>query len=48
MVREHALVSYFHDIIRRMRSFDYLKPSYVFSFGMHCCKPLLQHLVHLY
>ena len=39
-VRECALVNYFHDIIKIIHSFNYLKPSYVFSFGMRAVNHL--------
>jgi hypothetical protein len=40
-------VSYFHFVIKRLSFFSYHRPIHGFSFGTHCCKPLMQHLVKL-
>ena len=39
-IREHAPVSYFHFITKRRSFSTHHRPSYTFSYQMHCCKPL--------
>ena len=41
-IRQCALGSYFHFIMRRLRFFNYHRPSHMFCFGMNCCKPFTQ------
>jgi hypothetical protein len=41
-LRQWALVICFHSIIKRLRFFNYHRPSHWFSFGTHCCKLLTQ------
>lgn len=45
--RECAFTGYFHFITRRLSCFNYHRPTQKFSFGPHCCTPLIHHLVQL-
>jgi len=42
-----TLSSYFQTIIKKLSFLNYHRPSHRISFRMHCCKPLIQHLVQL-
>jgi hypothetical protein len=46
-VRECAIVSYFHFIIKRLSTFNYYRPSHGFSFWIDCCKSVVENLVRL-
>jgi len=47
VLRKCTLVSHFHFIIKRLCFLNYCMPSHVFSFAMHFCMLLIQHLVQL-
>jgi hypothetical protein len=46
-MRECALVSYFHFIVKRLNFFIYHRFSHWFFFGTQWCKPLIKHPVQL-